>query len=316
MSFDDKKGLDQTAGNGGSRQRSVLLLAAGSIFVAFVVMGIKYAAYLVTGSVALFSDALESVVNVVAALAALIAVTIGSRPPDKYHPFGYHKAELFSAVFEGTLIIIAALLVMAEAYKALVQPRMLTDPVVGMLINGVATLVNAGWSLLLIREGRILRSPALSADGWHILSDVWTSLGVLGGIALAAVTGWTILDPLVAMAVALNILWVGYRLVGGSLKGLMDEAAPPEILEYVRKVIREQGGGALEAHDVRTRHAGPVVFIEFHLVVPGNMTVEDAHTICDRIEAEIALHLDEAQVLIHLEPDQKSKGTAHGALAI
>jgi cation diffusion facilitator family transporter len=277
-------------------------------------MGIKYVAYLVTGSVALYSDALESVVNVLAATAALIAITVSAKPPDKNHQFGHHKAELFSAVLEGALIIVAALLVLAEAYQALIKPRALDQPLVGMLINFVATIINAGWAWLLIRQGDALKSPALSADGRHILADVWTSVGVLAGIALAAATGWHVLDPLLAVAVAINILWVGYGLVRRSLSGLMDEAAPAEIQTAIRDSIRAQGGGALEAHDIRTRNAGPVTFIEFHLVVPGDMTVNAAHEICDRIENQLASEIEGVEVLIHVEPDNKAKGRGTGGV--
>lgn len=294
-------------GNGASRQRKVTMLAGASIAAALAVMGIKYVAYLVTGSVALYSDALESIVNVLAAAVALVAIVYGAKPADKTHPFGHHKAEFFSAVLEGALIIIAALLVISEAARAILNPPVLDQTVLGLAINGVATALNAGWSALLIRSGKTLRSPALVADGRHIQSDVWTSIGVVVGIGFAAATGWYLLDPLLAIAVAINILWVGSKLITTSLSGLMDEAASPAIQEVVNRAIRTHGDGALEAHDIRTRHAGPVTFIEFHLVVPGQMTVLDAHAICDRIEAELRGVLEGSQVLIHVEPDYKSK---------
>ena len=283
------------------------LVAAASIGVALAVMGIKYVAYLMTGSVALFSDALESIVNVLTGIAALVAIHVGAHPPDRRHPFGHHKAEYFSAVLEGTLIIVAALLIFHEAYGALLEPRELTEPVAGLAVNGVATALNAGWAWVLINRGRMWKSPALAGDGRHLLSDVITSVGVLSGLVLATLTGWSILDPLLAGLVALNILRMGYKLATSSMSQLMDEAASPEIQAQIRAAIKANAGGALQAHDIRTRTAGPATFIEFHLVVPGAMTVEGAHDICDRLEAAIGAEIEGAQVVIHVEPEYKAK---------
>lgn len=292
------------------------LLATASIAVALVVMGIKYLAYVVTGSVALYSDALESVVNVVAACAALFAVWMSSKPPDREHPYGHHKAELLSAVLEGALIIVAAVLIVREAAEAFLTPRAINDPVQGLLINGVATVLNAGWSAFLINRGRAWRSPAIEADGWHVMTDVWTSVGVLGGIVLATVTGWTVLDPLLALAVAANILYAGYRIVGRSVSGLLDEAAPEEMQARIRGAIAAHGDGAIEAHDIRTRHAGRATFIEFHLVVPGDMSVDEAHDICDRLEAALEAEIEGSDVIIHIEPDRKAKPGRRGTVGI
>jgi cation diffusion facilitator family transporter len=283
------------------------LVAAASIAVAVAVMGIKYVAFLITGSVALFSDALESIVNVLTAVAALIAIRIGSQPPDRGHPFGHHKAEYLSAVLEGALIIVAALLIFREAYDALLEPRTLTEPAAGLLVNGIATAINAGWAWMLINRGRLWDSPALTGDGRHLISDVITSVGVLAGLALATVTGWAILDPLIAAAVALNILRMGYKLATESMSQLLDEAASPEIEARIRDAIKSNGGGALQAHDIRTRTAGPTTFIEFHLVVPGDMTVQASHEICDRIEDAIEAELKNTDVVIHVEPEYKAK---------
>jgi len=283
------------------------LVAASSIGVAFAVMGIKYVAYLMTGSVALFSDALESIVNVLTGIAALLAIRVGAHPPDRRHPFGHHKAEYFAAVLEGALIIVAALVIFHEAYGALLKPRALTEPATGLMVNGVATALNAGWAWLLIDRGRVWKSPALAGDGRHLLSDVITSVGVLGGLILATVTGWSILDPLLAGAVAINILRMGYELTTQSMSQLMDEAASPEIEARIHEAIKVNAGGALQAHDVRTRTAGPATFIEFHLVVPGDMSVQAAHDICDRLEAAIEGEIKGAQVVIHVEPEHKAK---------
>jgi cation diffusion facilitator family transporter len=289
------------------KQNKHQLVAASSIGVAFAVMGIKYVAYLMTGSVALLSDALESIVNVLAAIAALIAIRVGSNPPDRRHPFGHHKAEYFSAVLEGTLIIVAALLIFREAYGAFLHPRTLTDPAAGLAVNGVATALNAGWAWFLIDRGRVWKSPALAGDGRHLLSDVITSVGVLAGLILAMLTGWAILDPLLASVVALNILRMGYHLTVRSMSHLMDEAAPAEVQAAIRTAIRASAEGALQAHDLRTRTAGPATFVEFHLVVPGSMAVKDAHVICDRIEDAIEAEVPGADVVIHVEPDHKAK---------
>ncbi len=290
------------------------IIALCSIGVAFAVMAIKYWAYLTTGSVAFYSDALESIVNVIAAIIALAAITISTKPADHNHPFGHQKAELISAVFEGALIIIAALFIIREAWDAFITPRTIDEPFWGLLINGVATLLNCGWAAFLINRGRTLRSPALAADGWHLMTDVWTSVGVFVGISVAIATGWSILDPLIAMVVAVNILWSGYHIVFSSLNMLMDEAAPVEIRDRVSAAIRAHGEGALQAHAIRTRSAGRVVFVEFHLVVPGSMTVAKSHEICDRIEAALRREIEGADIVIHVEPEHEVKLTASDAI--
>jgi len=285
------------------------LAALGSIAVAAGVIALKFAAYWQTGSAALYSDALESIVNLVTAGIALYAIQVASRPADRRHQFGHHKAEYFSAVAEGVLIVVAALLILHEAYDAFVKPRLLEHLGAGLGLNAVATAINAVWCAFLIGWGRRQRSPALVADGWHLLTDVATSVGVLVGLALAALTGWHILDPALAAAVAVNILWAGWRLVRDSVGGLMDEAVAAEVGRRIRATIADNAAGAIEAHDVRTRMAGRVSFIEFHLVVPGNMTVSASHAICDRLEAALAGAVPGAEVLIHVEPENEAKRT-------
>ncbi len=287
-------------------------LAMASIAVAFAVMGLKYAAYLLTGSVALYSDALESVVNVATAIAALIAVRISERPADRRHQFGHHKAEYFSAGLEGALILVAALLILHQAHDAWVNPRALTAPVEGLAVNAVAGVFNGVWAWHLISRGRTLRSPAIVADGWHLFADVGTSAGVIVGLLLALTTGWLFLDPLLAALVALHVLWVGWRITAQSMSGLMDVAVEGEILARIRNVIASNAAGALQIHDLRTRMAGRTTFIEFHLVVPGAMPVTEAHDICDRLEDALAEEVEGAEVLIHVEPEGEAK--AKGAL--
>ena len=285
------------------------LAALVSIAVAAIVMGLKYLAYWRTGSAALYSDALESIVNLVTAGVALYAIHIAFQPADRQHQFGHHKAEYFSAVIEGVLIVVAALLILHEAYDAFVKPRILNDLTAGLGLNAVATGINAGWCAFLLRWGRRQRSPALIADGWHLLTDVFTSIGVLVGLGLATVTGWQFLDPLLAALVALNILWAGWRLVRESVSGLMDEAVTAEVARSIRAVIAANAEGAIEAHDVKTRTAGRVTFIEFHLVVPGDMTVATSHQICNRLEAALIETVQGAEVLIHVEPEEEAKQT-------
>ncbi len=282
-------------------------IAAGSILVGIVVLAIKYVAYAVTGSVALYSDALESFVNVATALAALLAVRLSEQPADSNHPYGHYKVEYFSAVLAGALIMVAAILILREAWGAVRAPRMIDAPYLGLAISAVASVINAAWSWVLIARGRKLRSPALVADGKHLFSDVVTSAGVIVGILLAVKTGWAILDPLLAALVALNILWSGWRVIRESLGGLMDEAVSAAQLGQIREVIAQHADGAIEAHDVRTRHAGRVTFIDFHLVVPARMTVVDAHDICDRIERALKEAIEGALITIHVEPENKAK---------
>jgi cation diffusion facilitator family transporter len=282
-------------------------MAIASIAIACVVLGIKYLAYWTTDSVALFSDALESIVNVVTAVVAFLAVRISARPADRRHQFGHHKAEYFSAVIEGVLIILAALLILHAAWQALREPRVFTEPWLGLAISGVATAINAAWSWALVSYGRRWRSPALVADGWHLFSDVATSVGVIVGLALAVLTGWTILDPAMAALVAVNIIVAGWRVMSSSISGLMDEAVDGDIGRRIRAVISESAEGAIEAHDIRTRSAGRATFIDFHLVVPGKMSVADAHRICDRIEQALEAEIEGAEVVIHVEPEGEAR---------
>ncbi|MFV0383947.1 cation diffusion facilitator family transporter [Paracoccus sp. (in: a-proteobacteria)] len=284
-----------------------LKIAIGSIFVGLTVLALKLLAWWLTGSVALLSDALESTVNVATAVAALVAIRVAARPADSTHPYGHHKAEFFSAVLEGVMIIVAALLIMREAYFGFLNPPVLDAPFEGIAINAAAGVLNAVWCWVLITRGRKYRSPALVADGKHLLSDVISSGGVLLGVVLAVLTGWSVLDPALAGLVGLNILWSGWKVTATSLSGLMDEAVPDATLDTIRAIISDKATGALEAHDLRTRHAGAVTFIDFHLVVDGQTTVEDAHDICDRIEQSLRAKLADAQITIHVEPEHKAK---------
>lgn len=287
--------------------QSTRRIALGSIVVGVAVLALKLVAWVVTGSVALLSDGLESIVNVATAIAALVAIHVAARPADARHPYGHHKAEFFSAALEGAMIVVAAVLIFREAWAGIVAPRAIDAPFEGLAINGLASVINAAWCRVLIVRGRRLRSPALVADGHHLLSDVVSSVGVAVGVGLAVATGWTILDPLLAAAVAVNILWSGWTVMRGSLSGLMDEAVGDDILAKISEIIAAEATGALEAHAIRTRHAGRAVFVDFHLVVPDDMAVREAHAICDRIETALAAAIEDAIVTIHVEPEGEAE---------
>lgn len=285
----------------------VVKIGIGSIILGLVVLGLKLVAWAMTGSVALLSDALESTVNVVTAIAALVAIRVAALPADANHPYGHHKAELFSAILEGVMIIVAALVILHQAWGGLMTPRTLDAPLRGLLVNGVASVLNAVWAWVLIHHGRRARSPALVADGKHLYLDVVSSVVVTLGVLLAIETGWSWLDPALAALVALNILWSGWRVMQESLSGLLDESLSGDVLAEVRRVIAVEAVGAVEAHDLRTRAAGAATFIEFHLVVPGAITVSEAHDMCDRVEAGLKALVEGCIVTIHVEPEFKAK---------
>lgn len=287
--------------------KQVQIFATGSIAVGLVVLALKYLAYHLTGSVALLSDAIESIVNVATAIAALLAIRFAAQPPDANHPYGHHKAEYISAVVEGALIIVAAIAIFHEAWSALFAPRIVDAPWIGLAVNGAATVINAAWCYVLITQGRRRKSPALAADGRHLFADVMSSAGVWVGVSLAVVTGYHILDPILAALVGLNVLWSGWQVMKESVGGLLDEAVPEEDLARIRAVIAANADGAIEAHDLRTRHAGRMTFVDFHLVVKGTMSVTEAHDICDRLERALKAEVQDALISIHVEPDDKAK---------
>ncbi len=281
--------------------------AIQSLGVAAIVLALKAVAYWITGSIALLSDALESIVNVAVAGAAYVALRVSAIPPDANHPFGHHKAEYFSAVLEGALIFLAALAIFREAAQHLAAPVQIDAPLLGIGINVVASVINAVWGWRLIKIGRRERSPALDADGKHVLADAVASTGVVAGVMAAVFTGWMQLDAIVAAAVGVYILLSGWRLIKESVGGLMDEAVDEKTLAVIQACIEKEAQGAIEAHDLRTRRAGPVTFIQFHLVVPASLTVAEAHAICDRTENGLHEAVPGARVAIHVEPENKLK---------
>jgi len=284
-----------------------LAIAAISLLIGLIVLGLKFLAWRITGSIALYSDALESIVNVVTAVAALVAVWLAQKPADAALPYGYHKAEYFSAVVVGVMIIVAAMLIVREAVLGFMAPTLPDAPVQGLAVSIVATMINMAWAYVLIRHGRSVRSPALQADGKHLMTDVVSTAGVVVGLVLVYLTGWAVLDAILAALVALNILWSGWAVIRDSVGGLMDVAVPKDIQHTIREVIASNAEGAIEAHDIRTRQAGKMTFIDFHLVVPGTMRVDAAHEICDTIEAKLREAVREVQITIHVEPEDKAK---------
>jgi cation diffusion facilitator family transporter len=270
---------------------------------------VKTAAWWQTRSVALLADALESIVNVAAAAAAALAVAVSRRPPDRRHPFGHTKVEYLSAGLEGALVLAAAAAIVREAWQHLRQPAQPAALGVGLALAGAAAAANALLAAYLQRTGRRERSPALVASGAHLWGDVLTTGGVLVGLGAAWVTGRWVLDPLIALLVAVNILRLGWRVVRDSVGGLMDESLAAAEVERIAVLVRREMGGALQYHDLRTRRAGPRPFVELHLVVPGSMRVDVAHQICDRIEVAVQQELPGAHVVVHVEPESELRGS-------
>ena len=282
-------------------------IATGSIAVGIAVLSLKTGAWWVTGSAALFSDAMESMVNVAAALLALFALRLSAVPPDANHPYGHTKVEFLSAVIEGVLIVVAALEILDHAWDSYMHPRPLAALIPGIVLNGLATVLNFTWAQVLLATARRTRSPALRGDGRHLMSDVVTSSALLVGVAMVRLTGYAPLDPLLAALAALYILTAGTFLIRDSVSGLMDAAPPAEVVERVQALVAEFASGAIEAHDMRMRGAGPTTFLDFHLVVPGSMTVAEAHAICDRVEAALRQEMQGMLTIIHVEPEGKVK---------
>jgi cation diffusion facilitator family transporter len=295
------------------RPQPAMLAARASILVGTGVLVLKFVAYLLTGSVALLSDALESIINVVAAGGLLFALRVSFEPPDEEHPYGHTKAEYFSAIVEGVLILLAAFTIGREAFAKLGNPEPINEIGLGIGVSVVASAANLLLARYLMRLGTTVRSPAVVADGRHVMTDVITSVGVLVGVIVAGLTGWWLLDPLVAILVAVNILFTGSHLVRESVGGLMDERVGPADQAAIKLALREAMSGAMEAHDVRTRRAGRRTFVETHLVVPDTMTVREAHAIADRLEAAVRQRVPGTSLTVHVEPEGEAKGPRSSA---
>ena len=274
-----------------------------SIGAAIATIALKSGAYFLTGSVGLLSDAIESLVNLAGAVMALIMLIIAARPADEGHVYGHSKAEYFASVTEGILILGAAIGIMTTAIQRLIDPRPLEQLGVGLAVSAAASLVNFIVSRTLLNAGRQRNSISLEADAHHLMTDVWTSVGVIGGVAVGGFTGWTILDPIVAILVAFNIIWTGFQLIRRSVSGLMDEALPESDQQIIREVMDRYRVKGVEFHAVRTRQAAARRFMSVHVLVPGDTTVRDAHLIVEDFEKDIRKALGGVvTVFTHLEP--------------
>ena len=272
-----------------------------SIGAALLTIGLKTGAYFITGSVGLFSDAVESLVNLIGGIMALAMLTVAARPADDDHAYGHGKAEYFSSGLEGGLILVAAISIAVAAVMRLITPRSLRELGVGLAISMLAAGVNLVVALLILRAGRNHNSITLEANARHLLTDVWTSVGVLAGIGLVAWTGWGWLDPVVALLVAANIIWTGVGIVRRSIGGLMDASISTSDLASVEKVFQSYESGGIKFHALRTRQSGSRRFVSVHVLVPGDWTVQRGHELLERIEADIRNALAGAVVFTHLE---------------
>ena len=272
-----------------------------SIGAALVTIALKTAAYGLTGSLGLLSDALESVVNLVGGMMALAMLTIAVRPADEDHAYGHSKAEYFSSGVEGTLILVAAVSIAFAAIPRLFHPHALEQVGAGLLVSAVAAVINFGVAVRLLRVGKTHHSITLEANAHHLLTDVWGSVGVLVGVGVVALTRWLWIDPVVALLVAANIVWTGSRIVWRSISGLMDLALSPEDLATIRQVLDSYQNDEIQFHALLTRQAGARKFVSLHVLVPGNWSVQRGHELLERIEAEIRMALPNSSVFTHLE---------------
>jgi cation diffusion facilitator family transporter len=274
-----------------------------SMGAALATITLKTGAYLLTGSVGLLSDALESLVNLAGAIVAVSMLTIAARPADESHVYGHTKAEYFASVIEGLLILGAAAGIISAASPRLIQPREIEQLGLGLGVSVAASTINLIVARVLQREGSRYRSITLEADAQHLMTDVWTSVGVIGGVAIAGLTGWRILDPIVAILVALNIIWTGLRLVGRSVSGLMDAALPSQEQSLIQDVMEKYRQQGVSFHALRTRQAAARRFISVHILVPGDWTVHDAHHVAEDFESDIRAALGSpVTVFTHIEP--------------
>jgi len=273
-----------------------------SVAAAVATIGLKAVAFALTGSVGLLSDALESGVNLVGALMALTMLTIAARPPDESHAYGHSKAEYFSSGVEGTLILVAAGSIAVTAIQRLLNPQPLEQVGIGLVVSGVASLINLGVALVLLRAARQNDSITLEANARHLMTDVWTSAGVVAGVALVAVTGWLRLDPIVALVVAVNIVWSSFHILRDSIKGLMDAALPTAEQAAIQEVLEPYRSQGIQFHALRTRQSGARRFVSVHVLAPGNWSIQKGHELVETIESQIRAKLANVTVFTHLEP--------------
>jgi cation diffusion facilitator family transporter len=284
------------------QKKSLAPFAWLSIIASVLTIIIKWTAYQVTGSVGFLSDAMESFINLIAGIVALIMLTIAAHPPDKEHPFGHDKAEYFSSLIEGVLIVLAAIGIVVAAINRIYHPRMLEELNIGMALSLFATLINFITSRILMHYGRKHNSITLEADAKHLMTDVWTTIGIVVGIILVKLTHWQLLDPLMAIAVALSIVYTGAKLIIRSTDGLMDSKLSEKELILIRKILDRYKEQGIDYHALYTRQSSSKSFITFHLLIQGDLTIYRAHEYSKMIEKEIAAVLPYSSVFIHLEP--------------
>ena len=279
-------------------QRYALL----SIGAAVATITLKMVAWHLTKSVGLLSDAVESVVNLLAAVVALWALRVAAEPPDADHRFGHSKAEYLASAFEGLAILGASVAIALTAWARIADPKPIESAWLGIGVSSVASAINGGVALVLFRAGKRLDSITLRADAHHLMTDVWTSAGVLAGVALVQLTGWHLLDPIVALVVATNIVWMAGRILLETAHGLLDRTIPAGEQSALEALLARYRTDGVDLHAVRTRQSGPVRFVDMHVLVPGSWTVQRGHDLCEEIEREVCAILPRASVLTHLEP--------------
>lgn len=292
------------------KEKSLTRFAWLSIFTAIVTIALKTVAYLLTGSVGLLSDALESVVNLVAAVMALSMLNLAEKPPDKEHVYGHSKAEYFSSIVEGVLIFVAAISIGITAVDRLLHPRLIEQAFIGLAISVIASIINFVVAIKLLAEGKKNRSITLTADGHHLMTDVWTSAAVIVGVALVALTNIQILDPIVALLVAFNIVFTGIKIMRQSTLGLMDTSFSGSDMQIIESILEKYRKRGISYHGLLTRESAHRRFMSVHVLVPGNWTVQKGHDLLEEIESEICSVLHKITVITHLEPVEDPKSQA------
>jgi len=284
------------------KNSSLSVFAWLSIFAAILTITLKTIAYLLTGSVGLLSDALESLVNLVAAIIALMMLKVAEQPPDKEHRYGHSKAEYFASILEGFFIFIAAIAIILSATERIINPKIIDQAFLGLVISSLASIINYFVGKKLLKEGRKNNSIALVADGEHLMTDVVTSIGVIVAVALVALTKWQILDPVVAILVGINIIFTGYKLIGKSLLGLLDTSLPDDEIVTIESILKKYERQGLKFHGLRTRQSAQRRFVDFHVLTPGNWSVRKGHDILEDIEKDIRNSIEKVTLSTHLEP--------------
>ena len=289
------------------KQKSLTPFIWLSISAAIITIGLKTVAYYLTGSVGLLSDALESVVNLVAAVSALFLLRLAEKPPDEEHLYGHSKAEYFSSIIEAVLIIFAAISIGTTAVDRILYPKPIEFATIGLIVSGIASAINLGVAIILLRVGKKNNSVTLEADGHHLLTDVWTSVGVITGVAIVSLTNIQILDPIVAIGVAINIVVIGFKLIKQSALGLMDTSLPEEDLKKITSVLESYRTDGVPYHDLKTRQSANRSFMSVHILVPGAWTVQKGHDISEEIEKKLCNEFTKLTVITHIEPIEDPK---------